>query len=398
MILLQTMANGFYAEFYGWDVVMYYIYAIRSFMQQYSWQVRFSYGVILVCILTILLVFILFTIRIRQRKRHMAEYNHCYDTYSEAFIRVLEEREPLNNHQILAMCDESQKGFAYYDGFLYAEILTHLRMLLHETVYFPNMQKLCELTGAREALELRLKKRRSIMRSLQMVNTLPLNINEGLLAIYTAHKNPQIAQLARVAYCMCSQTEPYLYFLDDMNKPQSPWYRITIHRILGWKKEQNFPMPPLLMLAQQSENTAMAAFLVEEISYWGTEDEKKQLVTFFNDSRIPCRIAAIRALARLKQEGVEEAIIQTYESQPQVVRRELLKALAGFHTGKYVDFFADIYLNTPSLTSRKIALECLYTYCEEGRLCFEQLSATVTGKEETVLFDQIRTLQHLHAS
>lgn len=396
MMHLLMITDGFYAEFYGWDVVMYYVYALRSFMQQYSWQVRLSYGIILLCVLVMVLLLILFSVRIGQRRRHQHDYDHCYNTYSESFFEVLENREQLTKQQILEICDEDEQGFGQYDGMLYAEILTHVRMELNETLYFPNLQKLCEITGAREALELRLKKRKDVFSALQMINTLPLNINEGLLAIYTDHRDKQVAQLARVAYCMCSQTEPYLYFLYDMNRAQSPWYRITIHRILGWKKEQNFPMPPLLMLAQQCENPQMAAFLVEEVSYWGTDEEKHQLQTFFDDPRIPCRIAAIRSLARLSHEGTEEQIMAAYESQPQVVRRELQKALASFHSGKYTEFFARLYITTPSLTSRKIALECLYTYCEEGRLRFEELAQQAEG-QEVILFNQIRTLHQIQS-
>lgn len=388
------MLDGFYADFYGWDVVMYYIYSVRSFMQEYSWQVRLSYSIILMCILVMIVLMISFAVNIRRRQRHQRDYDHCYNTYSEAFIEILQDETPLTEKQILEICDEDEQGFSYYDGFLYAEILTHIRMSMNKQLYFPNLQRLCEITGAKAAIEERLKKRRSKLRSLQMVDTLPMVINEGLLSNYTAHFNARVSQLARVAHYICSQTEPYLYLLEDMNKPQSKWYRITVHRLLGWKKMQHFPMPPLLMLAQQCENPKMAAFLVGEISFWGTDDEKRQLVSFFDDSRIPCRIAAVRALARLRNEGAEEQILGSYESQPQVVRREMQKAIASFHSGKYVDFFANIYKNTPSHLSRQIALECLYDYCEEGRIQFEKLALDASEKN-VVLFDQIRALHRI---
>lgn len=389
--------DGYYADFYGWDVVMFYISSLRTFVQQYSWQVRLSMGIIFCCVMMMLMVFVLFIIRIRQRNRYQRDFNHCYNTYSENFIEILEEPMVLTRQQILEMCDEDERGFSHYDGFLYAEVLTHVRMILNDKMYLPNLQTLCEVTGARAALENRLKRRRSIMRTLQMVNTLPLNINEGLLAIYTSHSKHQVAQLARVAYCMCSQAEPYLYFLEDMNHPQSSWYRITMHRILGWNRAQNFPMPPLWMLATQCENPQMAAFLVEEISYWGTEEEKHQLQNFFYDQRIQCRVAAIRSLARLRYEGAEDQIVQSYEQQPQVVRREMLRALSSFHSGKYVEFFANVYKSAPSHTTRRITLECLYDYCEEGRLRFETLDKE-TGEQDAVFFAQIRTLAKLRAT
>lgn len=394
--MANIIDDTFGAEFYGWDVVTYYIFAVRSFMQEYSWQVRLSFAIILTCVLVMMVVFCLFVIRIRQREKHQRDYDHCYNEFSEAFIEILEEQTPLTSRQILEICDVDEQGFGYYDGFLYAEVLTHIRMTMNKVMYFPNLQLLCEVTGAKAAIETRLKKRRSKFRALQMVNTLPLSINEGILAVYTSHSNQQVAQLARVAYSVSSKTEPYLYFIEDINKQQAPWYRITNHRILGWGKAQNFPMPPLWMLAAQCENAQMAAFLVEEVSYWGSENEKHQLEKFLDDPRIPCRIAAIRSIARLGFEDGEEKIFAAYEGQPQVVRREMLRALASFHSGKHVEFFADIYKNTPSHTSRKIALECLYSYCEEGRRRFEEL-ALESGEQDAIFFAQIRTLEQLHA-
>lgn len=396
MTQLLLISDGFYADFYGWDVALFYIYSLRSFMQEYSWQVRLSFAIILMCCVTMLILLCLFSYQIRKRKNHQRDYDHCYNTYSEHFIEILEEPTRLSEQQIIEMCDEDENGFSYYDGLLYAEVITHIRMMMNETLYFPNLQLLCEVTGALSAIEQRLKKRKDVLSVLQMVNTLPLNINEGLLAVYTAHPNKKISTLARVAYCMCSQTEPYQYLLHDMNKPQSSWYRITIHRIMGWKMEQKYPMPPLLMLAQTSENPQMAAFLTEEISYWGTDEEKRQLVSFFTDPRLQCRIAAIRSLTRLRFEDTEEKIMASYESQPQLVRREMLKAIASFHSGRYVEFFVNVYLNTPSHESRRVALKCLYNYNEEGRRRFEEL-ARLADDKNSILFNQIRTLHQLHS-
>lgn len=397
MTLLLANLDSYYVEFYGMDVVMYYIYSIRSFMQQYSWQVRLSFSIILVCILVMLMLMVLFTIQIRRRQQHERDYEHCFATYSEAFFEILEEPTVLTETQILEICDEDDNGFRYYDGLLFAEVLTHIRMSMNDTLYFPNLQLLCEVTGVREAVERRLKERKDVFRVLQMVNTLPLKINEGLLAIYTSHSNKQISQLARLAYCMCSQTEPYQYLMKDINQPQSTWYCSTIHRILGWKRVQNLPMPPLFMSASICENAQMAAFIIEETSYWGTEEEKHNLVKFFNDKRIPCRIAAVRALTRLGYAEAEDQIYNAYESQPQIVRREMIKALANFHSGKYIEFFAEQYKTTPSHTSRRNILECLYNYCEAGRIRFETLDKE-TGDQDAVFFSQIRTLAKLKSA
>lgn len=373
---------------------MYYIYAIRSWAQNFSWQVRFSYAIILMCIVTMLILMLLFTRHIRRRKQYQKNYQHCMNTYGEAFLRILNEDSRLTPDQMLEECDATRDDIAQYDGLLYAEIICNLRMSMHERLYFLNLQGLCELTGAHAALELNLKRNHHVLRTLQIINTLPMDINEGALAVYTSHRNQRISRLARITHVISSESEPYLYFLEDMNHPQPPSYRITIHRLLGWKRAQNLPMPPLSMLASTCKDPQMAAFLIEEIAFWGSEAERDKLPTYFYDQRITCRLAAVKAITRLGRSDAEQQIIDSYNDQPQDVRRVMQRALASFHSGRHTDFFVNLYLNTPSHESRSIALDCLFDYNEEGRARFEQLCLEATP-EEHVLFEQIRTTHRL---
>lgn len=383
-----------YAVFSGWDAFLYYWYVFRTFMQEYSWQVRLSYNIILASIGAMLFLMLLFLRNIRQRKNYKKAYQHCLKTYGEAFHEILEDDRILSTAQMLEICDADEDELASYSGLLYAEILLHIRMEMNDRLYIPNLQTLCELTGSRDALEQQLRAGKDVVHTLQVINTLPLYINEGVLAVYTGHRKAQISQLARITHLIISRTEPYLYLLSDMNLASAPWYRITIHRILGWKKEQNMPMAPLHMLASTCENATMAAFLIEEISYWGTDEEKAKLVDFFMSQHLDCRVAAIRATARLRLPGAGDKMYDTYFQQPQFVRREIQQALCSVHSGKYTEFYVKIYENTPSVKSQKVALECLYSYTPESRIRFEELYAQASD-ENKVLFDQIRTINQL---
>ncbi len=385
------------AQFTGFDVLMYYFYAIRSYMQDYSWQVRVCYGIVALSILAMLVLIVMFSVQIRKRNKYRTAYKHCENTYGDAFYQILSTPRSLTVAQIESLCDQEEGGFDEYDGMLYAEIICHIRMTMNNILFMPNMQLLCELTGARAALEARLKARKDVVHTLQLLNTLPLSIKEGLLAIYINHSNPQISQLARITYALGSKTEPFLYIQEDIEKPSAMWYRITLHRLMGWRAEQKLPIPSLLMMADHCSNPQMAAFLIEETSYWGTETEKQQIASYFTDQRVTCRVAAVNAVARLAYDDAEDKIIGAYSEQPQIVRRSMLRALLGFHSGKQVGFFVEVYNNTPSHESREVALMCLYSYSEEGRLRFEELSKTA-NEENQILFNQIRVLQQLKES
>lgn len=392
--IVALAATGATTVFRGVDVLWYYIYIITTFMSEYPWQVRVSYLIVLISILMMLVLMVMFTVQIRRRARHDDEYLHCINTYGETFYDVLSCDHTLSAGQIYEMCDAEPGEFDAFDPAIYVEVLLHVRLQLTDVVYMPNLQQLCELTGAKAVMEQRLKAGRDVTRTLQFINTLPLRINEGLLSVYINHGNRQIRQLARMSYAISSKYEPYRYVLEDMNQPSAPWYRIALHRLIGWKYTQHYPMPPLMMMAQQSKNPTMAAFFIEEVSYWGTEHDKEHLPEFFNDERIECRIAAVRAVARLGDASMEDRIIACYSGQPQSVRREMLRAIRSFHTGKQIDFFVEIFRNTPSHTSYSTALECLYDYNEEGRQRFEQL-AQDAAPEQLVLFQQIRAMRQL---
>lgn len=388
---LLVISFGPYAEFYGFDIILYYWYVIESFMRDYSWQVRVTYAIILMCIVAMLVLGGLFSMQSRRRETHAKNFMHCYRTYAEPFHQILSTREPLTTSDIYEICDASEEEFDEYGGMLMAEVILHLRMNMHDQLYLPNLQILCETTGVRLAIESRLKARKHVFQMLQIVNTLPLYINEGLLTVYTTSRDKQIAGVARMCHLAISRTEPYLYLLDDMNEPQEPWWGISLHRLLGWKHEQGMPIAPLHMLASTCTIPHIAAFLIDELSYWGTEEDKLRLPEFFDDERQECRMTAVKAVARLRIPHGADLIFDAYKLQPQPVRRVMQKALLSYHEERFTEFYVAIFQNTPSHESRRIALNCLYYNTEHSRERFEELSLTADA-ENKVFFDQIRTL------
>lgn len=391
------IVNEPFADFYGTDIFMYYWYVVKSFMRDYSWQVRLSYAIILGCMIAMIFLALLFWRQLRIRRAHEQRFNHCMRTYGEAFMQILEDPVHLTGEQMMEICDAEDEDMEQYSGMLFAEVILNLRMSMHNVEYEPNLQTLCEITGARQALEACLKARKHVVQALQVINTLPLYINEGLLAVYTASKDQKTQDLARITHMIISKTEPYLYMLDDMNKSWSPWYPITIHRILGWKKAQGQPMAPLHMLASECTDPNMAAFLIEEISYYGSDDEKGRLYEFFTDKRLNCRMKAVEMVARLRIPNGENLIFDSYHTQPQPVRRVMQKALLSYHQERFSTFYEDIFFNTPSQESRRIALKCLFYNTPESRARFEQLAKTAKPEDE-LLFRQISTLHELKES
>lgn len=387
--MLLSITDNISAEFSGFDVFLYWWYTVKTFLSQYSWQVRTAYTIIFLCIVTLVLLMLLFWRQIKRREDYNKKYQSCANTYYETFQEILQSAWEYDAQEVMDACDADEDDFDHYDGLLFADLICRIRMELREIAYLPNLQVLAEVTGAKRAIETRLSKGKDVNKCLQLVCTMTLVINEGLLSLYVSNKDKRIRQLARLSNMFVNTTEPFACLLEDMNVPQAPAYKIDIHRIFAWRDAQEMMVAPILMLAQTCKNPDMASFLIMEVSYWGTPEEKSRLVEFLDDDRIPCRIAAIEALSQMLIPETEDLLFNSYESQPQNVRRVIVKALMRFHSGKYMQFFADIFNTAPSHTSRMNALECLYSYTPESQEFFEEMYKTCKEKDK-IMFDQVR--------
>jgi len=114
------------------------------------------------------------------------------------------------------------------------------------------------------------------------------------------------------------------------------------------------------------------------------------LAKFFLASRYIIRIAAMRATAQLAREANEPALVESYDQQPERIKREVLKTVLAINSGKQVDFFERAYTTTSSKETQEQAMSCLYMYGSEGRRRFEMIrSRYQMGDESRMLLDQI---------
>lgn len=381
--------------FYDWDVVNYYYSLIKNFYDGYSWQVRVSYGLIVFSILLMIVLFFMFTYRVNKRKRREKKFKKISDKFREPFLNVLTESDPLMPSQIEEMCDCTRAEFTRYDAPQLVRLLVKLREELQEVIYIPNLNALCGVCGAQDFLENNLLNNRRVFETVQTLTTLNLRISEGRLANYVNHRNPNIRQMSRMSYMICTDMEPYRYLVEDLNEPMAAWRSMALHQLFGWLQACEKRMPNFITLVNRVNNPKVAAFIIQEIAYWGTDDERSKLDMFYMDERYDCRSAAFKAVAMMKDESQEQNLIDTYNSQPEPLRREILGAVYSIRSGKQMQFFSDVYHTSPSKETRELALTYLYDYSNESRRLFEHLRFE-NEKENRLLIDQIDSLNLLN--
>jgi len=382
--------EGPIVEFHGWEVIGYYLNNIQNYLAEYSWQVRTAYGLIVGCIFVMIILFGLFILMIRKTTKYKKEYQQLEEKFREPLYQIMILPEPPSVQEIegLMGCDFTE--LKRYDSAMFAQLISSLRMELCEVLYIPNMQYICKITGVTDYIERCLIGRTKVFEILQMVVNLNIRISEGELAIYLNHHNTNIRLMARLAYIICTENEPYKYLEEDLNQRMLPWRPMLTHRLFGWLQECGRPMPSFIVIAESLDNEEASAFLIEEVAYWGTDTEKNELSKFFLAPRYIIRLAAMRATAQLAREANEQALVESYDHQPEYIKREVLKTVLAINSGKQLDFYEKAYKTASSKETQEQALSCMYMYGNEGRRRFEMIrSSYQVGEETRTLLDQI---------
>lgn len=378
---------------YYYGFVSYWGEAIVAWFRDYSWQVQVSFSVILICIAVMIYLAYRFYLNIRRTRAYEREVDETTRKYRNAFYEVLIRPEEPTIDEFEELCGATVDDIQKTSPVIYATIISTLRLELSEITSLPNINFLCRLTGVTQFYEQNLIDKHDVLSTLQNIVNMSLRVSEGLLAIYINHHITNIRHMARMAYIICTETEPYRYLEEDLQEPQALWRPMMLHRLFGWLKDTERQMPQFLVLASVMKDDTTAAFLIEEIAYWGSDNEKATIHQFFLSPMYKCRKSALRAVALLCDETQEDAIIESYEHQPDDLRRECLQAISAINSGRHTEFFVEAFWKTSSKQVRECALTCLYNYGAEGRRRFEMMRRELADDPMSInLLDQIDSM------
>lgn len=394
-IIAHILQSAPEVHFYGWDVVKFWWRQLTGRFFEYSWQVRTAYAIVVICVVSVLVLSIIFSRYIRKRRKKDEAYAKCRARFIEPFRTILKTDYHLPTSSIENICECSIEDFGKFEGDIFAKLICELRNELSDIISLPNIQLLAELTGVRTWIEHNLHKEKDIENSLEIVVTLPIKISEGRLANYANHYDVMNKNLARQALYICNENDPFRYLEDDLEEISRPYRYMSLHRMFGWLYNNQKQMPSFLVLAEKLNNEKSAAFMIEELAYWGRESEKQSINKFFYSNKINCRIAAIKVVALLGKAQWEDTLVESYQKQPEEAQKEILRTITALKTGKQAGFLEKAYISAPARDLAELALKCLYDYNAEGRDRFEILSQTPMSTRDRNLLDEIRSLAEL---
>lgn len=379
--------SGPTAIFHGWQVIEYVRYLVNAYVQQFPWQVKISFILIGWSTVTIVALFVMLMHKGYKRTRAEKRYKQCCRKFEAPFRTILNDTDKLPQEVMEYICHADMSQMRQTDAPSLTRLIVSLRMEMSRQVYVPNLQRLCRMCGVQAYLENNLVKHHDVERTLQILITLPVRVDEGVLAAYTENKDRRIRELSRAYFGFCSKTEPFSMVTKDVNEPFNLWYPTLFHRLCEWHNAKGHPLPHFSSLINQSHNEAKKALFISEVPYWGTEEEKRSLRQFLTSTSKLCCSAAIHALSLIGDAESEAELIKNYGGLFPQAKRETLRAVAKINTGKQVEFFRQAYLHSTSHKTRAVALSCLFHYSEEGRRVFNELSRS--GLDDNKFFEQI---------
>lgn len=383
--------NGHSVDFYGFEVIEFYLKRFLLYFSNYTINIRILYLMIIVCMITMAVLFVMFIMRIRSNKLQERYFNSARSDLHDGFYKILISDVKPNVNDLEKACNMKWEMITSYSAVTLSRVISEICMdLSREVDNIPNADVLCAMTGVKALYEKNLASSHHVLLTLQNMVNMHINVSEGLLAIYINHYNSNIRQMARMCHVISSKSEPFRYFMEDLDERQGLWRFMMLHRLFGWLKANDRQMPQFLIIAEKLQNEEAVSFLIEEVAYWGSEKEKSMLHQLFLSPNYKYRAASLHAMAILRDKSQEQAAVDSYEQQPESIRHDVLRAVYAINSGQHVDFFVKAYRMSSSKLTKEIALQCLYSYSNGGRRAFEMLRAEVLDNEqERVLMDQI---------
>lgn len=385
-------------EFYGFQVLEFYIQQFLLLFADYPWTIRLLYGLIIVCILTMLILFVLFIRKIQQFRRNRNAFYAARQRLHDGFYSILVSTDKPDGSSLERACGVSLREILAYRPEILSRLISEICMeLSRELGDIPNADALSSLTGVKAYYEKNLATGKNVLSTLENIADLHIPVNEGLLAVYLNHHNLSLRHMSRMCFILASTANPYLYLRDELNDKLGLWHKMMLHRMFAWASANERQMPQFLVLAKELHNESSGAFLIQETAYWGSESEKAALHNIFLSPVFSHRKAALHAVAILRDANQEQAAIDSYEQQPETIRQEVIHTVYAINSGRHTDFFVWAFRHSTSKVTRELALTSLYSYGSDGRRTFELLrDECIRTNTDRTLMDQIDSLSVLN--
>ena len=383
-------------QLWGWNVPRYYYYLFVHLFAGYPWVVRVAYMVIIFCCIAFSVLMCVMVADFYLRRRNKKKLEEIRKKYLEKLKGVCyAEVENLPTEEISRRLDYKHRKWKDWEMRQWAAVFIEASTFTNtQNPNLTNIQRAMRLVGFTDYVERQLLHGKQSVK-LQMIHTVRLTnmqLPNGLVTRLVNDKDEQLRKASRLYYMCTSVDDPYVFF-EEENKLGvlfSQWDMMELHEIFRKVNEGGRPAPLFVPILQRVENPGIVAFMMKEIAYWGTDQEMRYLMGFFESPNFQHRNAAFESMGIRRFAESEKSMIRVFHMQTEVMRRTILNSILAIHSGRSVNFLRDTYQSGVSQFTKRTALRCLWLYGPRGRGMFESLKASAPAADE-ILFRHVES-------
>lgn len=383
-------------QLWGWNVVRYYYFLYVHLFADYPWVVRIAYGVIIICCLAFILLGIAMMVDVYIRWRNWKKLVEIEKLYLEKLKSVCyADVENLSTDEIMRRMEYKPRKWKNWEMRQWANVFIEAsRFTNTQNPNLTNIQRAMRMVGFTDYVEAQLMhgKRTVKLKMIQTVRLTNMQLPNSTITRLVNDKDEELRMAARLYYMCTSKDDPYVFFEEETKKGMrfSLWDMMELHEIFRKVDEGGLRAPLFVPILQRVANPNVAAFMLQEIAYWGTDQEMRYVMEYFESPDFTQRAAAFTAMGIRRFAEAEKSMERVFHKQTEANRRLILNSLLSIKSGRAVPFFRDTYNTAISSFTRRTALRCLWMSGASGRAVFDSLQANAKENEK-ILFQHVES-------
>ncbi len=227
------------------------------------------------------------------------------------------------------------------------------------------------------------------MRAFQTLSRLNITVSDSKILPHTYSNDDRLRKESRTSYVGISKNDPFKFF-DIGNANLNYWDQIAL--LKQFEAHHGDNLPNFSKWIKYSDDNSQIIFLVRAVTYFNQVESADVLVDLLKTDNHKVRKVAIIALGRMGVASAEEELKKIYHTQPADCQDAIIEAIAYIGSGKSLEFLKKAFFDANNPDAKRLVAEAIYIYGEEGKKCFEELSASCTACDEFshLIFEHVK--------
>lgn len=374
----------------GLDLILYYWYIFQNLYESYAVIVKICYSIILICCCIIVYAILAMIFSTYKRRRIEKKQKKIFDKYYEPFKDICENTNVLSADEIRGMTRYEAKQWSKEEMMIWIAMFLRIRAKQFEHFKDGNLQTCLDVVGIVNFIdkELNYGSRVDKVALMQALIFLRMDVPETSYVNLATDRNPLLRRAAGELYLLLSKNDPYRFLNDKKRGALSLWEMMIAHWTISERRKADKPVPSLIPLLKILQNVHVEASLLRGVGYWGSDSDMESVKNYFDSSEMTLRSAAFDCIKIRSFAPAEEDLKNSFYSQPEYLRPQILNAMVAIKSGKATHFLEEAFNKCVARSTRRSVLYCLWNYGRDGQAAFYRLKAAAIP-EERIMFDHI---------